>query len=104
VDVVGSAASPIADPDEPRPDGAVIVYWIMAEGVTPTNAQDADLIWTEGDDPGPYVSEAALAAAGYVVGSGGAGGNAAGLWIGTETEYAGLTPSATTVYIVTEDP
>lgn len=28
-----------------RPSGAVIVYWIMNNGVTPTNATEGDLIY-----------------------------------------------------------
>lgn len=47
----------------------------------------------------------AFAPVGAVAGAGGAGGNASHLWIGTETEYAAIDPkSATTVYVVTEDP
>lgn len=43
--VVGTPASPITNAATARPSGAVVVYWLCANGVTPTNASGADLIW-----------------------------------------------------------
>lgn len=46
---IGTFAAPIDDPDEPRPNVAGPVYWIMDTGITPNNAENADQIWREGD-------------------------------------------------------
>lgn len=43
--VVGTSDNPITDADTARPD-ATVVYWICANGVTPSNALAVDLIFT----------------------------------------------------------
>jgi hypothetical protein len=42
--VVGTAATPITDPNTARPN-AETVYWKCASGVTPSHAANGDLIW-----------------------------------------------------------
>lgn len=44
--VVGSGTSPEANASAARPSGDAPVYWMMANGVVPTNAVDGDIIWT----------------------------------------------------------
>lgn len=43
--IVGSTASPVSSAGTARPSGALVVYWMCANGITPTNAQNGDLIW-----------------------------------------------------------
>lgn len=43
--VVGTPGAPITDASTARPSGAVAVYWVCANGVTPTHAQSGDLIF-----------------------------------------------------------
>lgn len=45
VATVGTRAAPVTDPATARPDTEGVVYWLCANGVTPANAADGDLIW-----------------------------------------------------------
>lgn len=42
--VVVGDGTPISDPDVPRPDGAVVAIWPMADGVIPSNALWLDIV------------------------------------------------------------
>lgn len=49
---VGTVLAPIDDEDQERPDVTAPVYWIMDEGVIPSNAVPGDIIWTaDGSQP-----------------------------------------------------
>lgn len=43
---VGSSTALISDPNEPRPTTDGPVYWMMANGVTPNNGIDGDIVYT----------------------------------------------------------
>lgn len=45
ITVVGTPTTPLTSAATARPTGALVVYWLMAAGVNPTNATGADLIW-----------------------------------------------------------
>lgn len=45
IQVVGTPSSPITSAATARPTGYTVVYWLCANGVNPTNATGADLIW-----------------------------------------------------------
>lgn len=42
---VGTSASPVSDAGQARPSTDGPVYWLCANGVTPTNALDGDIIF-----------------------------------------------------------
>lgn len=42
---VGTYTTPISSASQARPSTTGPVYWICENGVTPTNAEDGDLIW-----------------------------------------------------------
>jgi hypothetical protein len=43
--VIGTVATPISNASTARPVTPGPVYWLCANGVTPSNALAADLIW-----------------------------------------------------------
>lgn len=96
------AGSPIVPASTPTVGAAVATHSHAAGDITSGTVDVARLPVGTGSTQVAAGNHTHTAAA---VGAVAAAGTAVALWLGTESEYAAIvSPSATTVYVVTEDP